>query len=594
MKTASDHLGVKAGGLAGFLAMAVVGWNLTGGPVETVGAPSAPKVTRSSHPRPSKPPVIRDVTAAKMAVIRNAGDSAERIRATIELANGLPLSEFGKWLDGGWFELRDGAESVIFTHILRERWWREDPEGFVLRSIAKSEYGDTVTMLAMWVKKDPRRVIDFFKRHPDNIAELDALAELADSHPDLALQRLLEMNDAGLGEDIVFFGDTLIRKLAEKSPAALESSLDSLKQDVRKQAERFLVFEKFKTDYAGELGKLWARPDGFGVYFDIVSKLGGGPGRIVEDLASLPPAWRNGIASNVGTFIDEESAEKWWNADLAGAGFSESEVYDLRARALQELAAKNPETALQGMAGLMVDVDHKHEWEFDRDRRTIIENALTAHPEKAAELAGLLVTEKNRAIAREIARSVLRSMPEENDRKAAAKIETPEQWLEKTAVIGPSMNSTYGAILRKWDSAKLSALGEQFEFLPDAQKQHAANVIASGISPADHNPALYGEAIRYLLIHPAETPVVDPDALQNSEADWLRESSIYAGNLAVTEPETARDWVQSLPEGEPKLWAQVNLRSIWSQYDPKAADQWFRTLPATVQAEVLKNTKKGE
>jgi hypothetical protein len=590
MKIDSDQFTVKAGGLAGFLAMVVIGWNFTGGPAGTVGEAPAPAATRSSRPRPSKPPGNRDVSAAKMALIRNAESTAERMRATINLANELPLSEFGKWLGDGWFDLRDGAELMLFSQIVRDRWWREDPEAFMLWNIARKNYWDNATLLEVWIKKDPQRVIDFFKRHPDNIAELDALADLAGTHPDLALQRLLEMNNAGLCDDIIFHGDTLIRKLVEKSPAAMESSLDSLKQPVRELAERFLVLEKFKVDYAGELRKLWARPDGFGVYFSIVSKLEGEPGRIVEDLASLPPAWRNSIALDAEAFIDEKSAEKWWNADLAGVGFSPSEVYDLRARALRELAAKNPETALRGMAVLMVDVDHEREWSSFVDRSNIIENALTAHPEKAAELTALLVTEKDR----EIARTVLGNMPEENDRKAAAKIETPELWLEKTAVISPAMNSTYGAILQKWDSVKLSALGEQFRSLPDEQKQHAATVIASGVSSDDHNPALYGEAIRYLLIHPAGAPLVDPDALPDSEVFWLRESSIYAGNLAVTEPETARDWVQSLPEGEPKLWAQVNLRSIWSQYDPKAADQWFRTLPATVQAEVLKNTKKKD
>ena len=68
-------------------------------------------------------------------------------------------------------------------------------------------------------------------------------------------------------------------------------------------------------------------------------------------------------------------------------------------------------------------------------------------------------------------------------------------------------------------------------------------------------------------------------------------ASCDAATLALTEPETARDWIQSLPDGQPKLWAQLNLHTLWSDYDPRAADQWFKSLPADTQAEVRKIAK---
>jgi hypothetical protein len=56
--------------------------------------------------------------------------------------------------------------------------------------------------------------------------------------------------------------------------------------------------------------------------------------------------------------------------------------------------------------------------------------------------------------------------------------------------------------------------------------------------------------------------------------------------MAQDDPAAASDWIQSLPAGDPKLWAQKNLHSLWSQYDPAAADQWMKSLPAATQTQV--------
>ena len=49
----------------------------------------------------------QDVPIAKP--IRGAASPEARMRATLDLANSLPPSEFAAWLDGGFFTLREGA-----------------------------------------------------------------------------------------------------------------------------------------------------------------------------------------------------------------------------------------------------------------------------------------------------------------------------------------------------------------------------------------------------------------------------------------------------------------------------------------------------
>lgn len=576
---------LKLGCLVGFLAMSVVGWNLAGGSAPSSADQHPSPVTRSARPRPSKPSGNRDAADAKLALIRNAATPAERMRATIELANSLSLTEFSAWLGGGWFTLRDGPELIVFTRLLRERWLREDPEGLVLWS-RKNDSRNVESILAAWAENDPLAVIGFFKLHPDNTAELAALAGVARTNPDLAIRRLQELNSFGLSDSNVYYGDDLFEILAEKSPVAFESILDSLKEPVKSRAAKILLTRKFQSDYAGELRKLWNEPDGFKVFHDLSHKLEGGPGRIFDELANVPPDWRSSIASNARDFIDATSAEKWWSADLAGAGFSESQVNDLQTQALQKMAAANPELAIQRMAGLKI-----YQSEGDpsgNDHWLIIQNAIAANPEKTEELIALLSTKKDR----DIAEKVMTRIALESDESAAEEIETPESWLEKVAVIDPMARYSYGSKLRAWDKAKLSALGERFHSLPEDQKLKVAPTLASGVSSSDYNPPLVGEAIRYLIENPPPKPVADPNVTEDKKEPWLYAASNYVGNLAIHDPETGSTWIRTLPDGEVKLWAQVNLHSIWMKYDPAAAGQWFKALPDKVQADVLKNTKK--
>lgn len=573
MKTFPNHLATMAGGLTGFLAMAVIGWNVTGESLKPVDESKAPSAPRSSRVRPPRSTGARNAAAAKIASIRSARSPEERFRGTIDLANTLPLSEFGKWLAGGWFTLREGAEFTLFKNILRDRWLLEDPEGFVLWTIEKNS-NDASSLLATWTEGHPEKFLNFFRRHPNNVAEFDVLADIAKDQPDLALKALLEMDAAGIsdrdlnGSDI---GNNLLQILAEKSPATFEASLALFEEPVKRRAAEVLREQKFKTNHTEELQKLFAEPDGFETYYHITSRVTGMSGNIVDHLANLPPSWRSSVSANARIFIDAESAEKWWNADLAGAGFSKSDIDSIRKQALLKVAENHPTTAFQRITELKLSDELS-----EGIQMSVIGMALNKHRDMAAKLIKLLPQGENREFAME----ALAGTPEPQGKDLSIKIETPEQWLEKATVVD-SESSLYGSILKNWPPAKLASLGSQFQTLPYEQKQRVAKIISASSRDYDSfSPPVVGEAIRYLLIHP-------PSDETDQTASEVRRASAYAANLAVKEPETGRDWVDSLPEGQPKLWASKNLFSIWSEYDPKAAGRWLKTLSSATQAQVM-------
>ena len=108
------------------------------------------------------------------------------------------------------------------------------------------------------------------------------------------------------------------------------------------------------------------------------------------------------------------------------------------------------------------------------------------------------------------------------------------------------------------------------------------------VTDSESNPAIAGEALRYLIANPpAGTPDSDP-----ARMPWLNRAVDYVTNLAINNPTAGSEWVESLPDGQTKLWSQLNLHFIWTKYDPKAADGWLKSLPAETQVQVKNLGKK--
>lgn len=581
MPRTNDHFATKAGGAAGFFAMAVLGWNLAGGavPVAEKSRDVAPASHRDRTSRPQRSSGAGGVAVQQLAAIRSGRNPTERMRATIDLANSLPPSDFAAWLDGGWFSLRDGAELTLFTKIIQERWKLEDPGGYAAWTMKRGSY-EASKVLASWADKDPQRVAEFFKLHPDSRNGMEILGYLAKDHPALALQCLRDFSASGLSQNDSYYISNILREVVKKSSAEVEAFVGGLSGALKLRAEGVLIAEKMKTDYEGELRKLWDNPDGLKIFNNLGSSL---QGKIFDDLANLPPDWRAALASNPSNFMDSKSAVKWMGVDFVALGFSKKDEKQILLNAMYSGARENPAAAFKLMA------------EFDLsagDRRTLIQNTLSGKRDQADSIIALLTSESDR----EIARSIVNPQSASNSPKE--KIETPTQWLEKVATLDPKSGENsyeYATMIREWDAAKVSALGEQFRSLPPDKKQLVAQAIVNGGYTNYFSPALAGDAVRYLITNPGavtDSPA-DPFSERPAKFDPVYTASRYIGSIAVKDPETASDWVGSLPEGDAKAWSQLNLRNIWSQYDPKAADQWFKTLPAATQTQVLDLGKKN-
>lgn len=583
-----DRIHLTLATVVGFSAMAIIGWNF--------GAPSTPTGASATGPanRPPRPARLGRSTpgptgeaARKLAAIRASRDPAERMRITVELASMLSPSEFSIWMERGWFNIRGGAELTLFTKIVQERWSQEDPEGH-LKWIWENQPDAASDIIASWAKRDPHKVLDFFKKQPDTRREIEALTTIAKNDPALALRRLQEMVAEGIPKNAEGYAGFLLRQLAAQSPAALETSLDALPASLRTQAEIGLIGLRMESSFAEEFHKLKDRPDGIDLLLGIFFRNGGNDamkGQIFDELSDLPASWRSVIASRSEYFFSEATSATWVAADWEGFGFSKDQADQIRMNALYKMTFQQPEETLRLLDEMA--------WEGDFHRRMLLNifQQLRNDPGKESALLARLGSDEDRQAVQEMIAA--RQSPSNE----IPRVENPADWLAQVTARISEQGSpdNYLDMLGSWDSEKLAALEEQFKSMPDPSKRSLAVMIASN-RLSSQNGSLEGEAIRYLVGNPAALSEVrssDPFAEPNQTQDAIGLASAYIEKSAQDDPAAAGEWIRSLPAGDAKLWATKNLHSIWFQYDPTAADQWMESLPAATRDQVKSLGKEG-
>jgi hypothetical protein len=296
-----QRTGKITGAVTVFLALVALGWWL-GGLGANSGNPIAaasPEIRATPRERTSLP--RRGPPAAAQAAVQTIRDEAsptERLRAAIELANSLPVAELTDWFNGHWFDVREGPELMVFMTLLTARWQHEDPAACA--AWALTHHPDLArTTLNAWATRDPQAVLGFFQAHPDDRLEQRTMVAMAAVNPTLVLARLQEMLARGVAREIGTPTSTeyLLRELAMKAPALLTAALDSLPPAARSQAESALVGQRLATDFAGELSRLLARPDGLRLFRDNYRLVEGAADQLLARLGDLPPEWREFIAS---------------------------------------------------------------------------------------------------------------------------------------------------------------------------------------------------------------------------------------------------------------------------------------------------------
>ncbi|MES2440740.1 MAG: hypothetical protein V4584_16860 [Verrucomicrobiota bacterium] len=563
-----------------FLAAAVIGWKLEG---DSTPPPTAPAPPHSHRPGPARQAGNvtgpRAEAARRMHFLRQIRHPGERMRATMDLATSISPADFAAWIDGGWFSLREGMDLTLFTKILMQRWRNEDPESFLLWSYSNNS-PEADSLRQSWAEAEPQRLLDFYRQHPNTFWEVLDLAVIAENHPALALQRLQEMISAGLSRDEFDCTPRLLKVLAKQNPAALEAALDFLPELERRLAEAIIITGKLESSFSTAVRELWDRPDGLGLFRYSLSN-SGDPALLTQlfaGFADFPDSWRQSICSNAKSFLHPGNASVWLSTDLVSLGFSEEMEKLIRPDAITDLSYHQPADALAFLMTTGLDPVKRETVLFK-----IFENA-ARNPQQAQALLATLTSEEDREIAR-------KAMQPGASEPETSRIDNPSDWMQAVTAANSEDGkfSDYLSMIHDWDSGKITALKTQFQALPeDKQRKLTLFLLGSSSAPA----LLEEEALATLIRQPWDAqqfipadPFAEPFQATNEEIK-ARLASEYVGKVAAKDPTAAGEWISTLPDGQPKLWAQKNLLSLWSQYDPEAAGRWMKTLPAGTEAKL--------
>ncbi|HEY8960768.1 MAG TPA: hypothetical protein VIM57_01095, partial [Luteolibacter sp.] len=501
--------------------------------------------------------------------IRTADSPVEKMRATVALAHALKPSEFPEWMEGDRFSIRSGPELSVFRMIIFERWIKEAPDTLIGWA-TENNYGQAGRALLSLAKSDPQRLITHFRSHPNGEVELGVLREIAKHQPALALERLQELSAAKLAPGIASAADDLLIELAKKSPSSLQAALDTLSPELRTMAESTLSGERLATSFATEMNALTGRPEGLRILEENLSKRPELSAQLLKNLGRIPDEWKQLIAKNWGSPAFRDG-KKWFETDLESAGFSSAQAKAIKGKALQSLASQDPEFALTNLSAA-----------DESSKDYILASIFSREGDDARteKLISLLPSEEDRKRAGHLL------LQESLANKASPT--KPGEWLTQLSQLDERKGLPYAALanLQKWDTSQLAEARESFKQMPTEQRQHIALMLASSTSQSDMQSGFFGDALHFLVSHP-------PAVSETRQVDPVMASSAYAARLVARNPSEATSWVESLPEGQAKLWARKNVAANWQQYDPVAARAWIKTLPADTREEVAKHLQAG-
>ncbi len=601
MKAEASKTPLRLLACAGFVAAAFAGWHLAGGPALSSAAKgSADAVAENGKSAKSTERKDRSMrqegppqeARRKIAAIRAIKSPQERMRATIALAQSLPASELGEWIDKRWFISEPGFDLTLFNKIVNQRWQTEDPQGKLKLALESGENYSS-SALQGWAKQDPAAVLAWFKENPNLALESQTLSEIAKADPALAFSRLRELmmqnpNDVWGG----YYVNQALKEIAGKSPQTLTAALDGLPNRLRRQVEGMLLAKRLGEDPAGEIRNLTQNPDGLKSLQGAMSQGGEDWSKISDSilgqLTSLPESWRQQLSQGQMNVISPQNAEKWLSADLAGAGFTPEQAKSVRMMAVQQMVYEKPERAIQMMAQLDLG---------GSERESMISNlfAYGREPEKVEALLALLPSDEDRKTANNaLSESGLRGGVLEE-----IKAETPAEWFEAAQAFNPYSGNSYyfEEALSKWDKSKQAEFIAEFRKLPEEQKRNAALAMTGDGDNLGGNPEMKAEALRYLLSLPPAAPPEPADTESSGmfqmqrQQDYSYAASSFAVHWSMKDPDEATQWVQTLPDGDGKLWVQKNLAANWTKYDPEATQQWLATLSPTSRTEIEKFMK---
>ncbi|QJE96765.1 hypothetical protein [Luteolibacter luteus] len=565
-------------GAAIFGICAITAWSLRGVDETKQGSRSSSSTTdrkASKTTRGSRREGVPAEVTQRLAEIRAGRTVEERLRATLQLAESIPIEDIGKWFKEGWFDGREDMQTYYFHRIALGRWLKEDPKG--LMSYCLQEKSDhTYYAARAFAKQDPAAALAYASeiKSPEKRSQfLSSIGEtLGKADPQLAFEAISKLSE---NAETMSNGSLLemIRGISVASPEFLKGKIDQLPAALQRQAREYLTTSLLKKNFAATVAELEKSPDGKRSFVSAIENDYELVKEAIKDPRSLPEGWFADAASQASYYLVRDDPKRWLDEDLAALGLNEDQAQHLRSQALNQLAQKDPEALKTLLAGQELTA---------RERNSAV-GAMTGALSKDREKAEAWIATLTDPSEITIAKSVL------THNQSDSKGTTPASLISDLLADGSSVTWSQARAAGTWSSEERAAAAKEFAALPAEQKEGVAQKLMT--NHYDQLPAtLRAEAVRYLIQNkqgeaeaggPQGNPLVQAAATQG--ARW-----------AEDDPVAGSRWIDSLPQGTERLWAAKNFAARWVDYEPTEARKWISALPAEERAQVQKYIESGE
>lgn len=528
-----------------------------------------------SHERQGGATGVPPVVLKQLDEIRSAGDIQDKLRATIHLAQSIPVSELEAWFEGKWFAEKEDMLGAVFRKIALSRWLAADPAG-LMRYCQLKEPSRAAGIAWQWALRDPKSALAYL----DEVKHEKLRGYMASN---MGMALAVEQPEAAIAQMPTLLATLstpylwqMMAKLAETAPEALKAASADWPSYVREGIARELAAAGLKKDFTGTLEQLRNAENGRAIFLNAFPFDSEALAEVIRNPGMLPAGWFGDIATMAGGLLVKEDPDRWLKADLSAMGLNPTQAKQVRTNAIIEIGLKDQARFL----GLLDE-----EGGDVYARRHLIRSAVTQMAEdrsKAEAWIEGLANDDDKESARQTLGIVLN--------QAKGDTLTPTGLLDGLAKDGGLLTAEQARATGLWSAPELQEAESRFQSLPVEQKAAAARNLLNH-SHENFPPELQAQAISFFAANRSIDPVIsDPFFGKRT----LAHSACYlAASWAQEDPAAAGKWVNSLPEGQERLWAARNLASLWTENDPAAARQWLSGLPEGDRKVVENYLKSG-
>ena len=563
-----------------FILSSALGWQFARSSQSSEQKTAALTSTKSSPKTSTKSTrTVKSTARSQMKSLSALSSEKERVRASLDLAQTIPLADIRAWIEQGLFTQRQGYAATAFRKALLYRWEKDAPDDFLIWKI-ETGINTSSTALTGLVERRPELFLQIV-HSLDSASANKILSSLAQNKPELVWQLLREPSPRSSHYSI----NDIFRQLAQKNDELMRKEIENLPFSLRKNARSALYTELFKKDFSATINELSELPNGFFFLNSASSIMSENPELLFSHFPQFPTSWKNNL--NPRLQIDsKQKLEQWLSYDWEKNGMSKNHREKFTHTILNQTSYRFPDATLAQLNTLELEKSSRENillnifQNIDSKERQQQLLAQITNEEDTNYVSTLLGQLESNEEGSYVGASI--GLINENDEEAinskpadAASLVTRLQTIHDE-IKQNNTRLSYSSLehqIMQWSQEQKLTLTAHFEEAQDEEKNLLAAFFLQMGTWGENELANTG--LEHFLANEEARVAANVD-----NGSLIRRTSEHALSLMQNDVKSAGTWTEGLPEGDIRIYTKLNLAQNWKNYDPSAAEEWLSQQPA--------------